>query len=266
MPATVRFTHPPINEMVIGMQFASRLPMRSLDFADAWSALGREDYPIYMEQPELGQIAIPEASQEFLIYQGGLPPQRYWFLSSSQERLIQLQSNRLLYNWRRLGDDSNTSYPSYDELIASFTTAYSRFRVFAKTKNWQFVPQIAEVTYINEIPLADFEGLGEVLRGNFDLQTGMALPSPRATHVWQYGLNDIKAQLNVNAHVGVAAFGPVLRLELYLAGIFGEIESDGDIDGMRKRYDIFHERMNELFVSITTNKAHELWGMNRNGL
>lgn len=259
----VRFRQPPINEMALGMQFASFLPLRTLDYADAWTAFGRDAYPNYVEVPALDPISLPDASNQivFQIPLGGQQPMRFWFLSETQERLIQLQANRLLFNWRRL-NNADAVYPSYKTLIDTYFNIYETFARFTAERNFQIQPQIADLTYINHIPLPNgFDAMGEVLRGSFNLDKRTGLPASLASvHLWQYLLEDIKATITINANPMITPEGAILRLELYISGIFGEAHFSGGIDEFRKRYDIFHERMNELFVAITTEEAQKIWG------
>lgn len=264
MAEHVRFQRPPINEMALGMQFASSLPFRTFDYADAWAKFGRDRYPNYMEVQPLDPIALPNATSQiiFQIPLGGPQPQRYWFLSEKQERLIQLQSNRLLYNWRLLEGDASGDYPSYHTLIDTYFGIYETFKQFAADRNFDVQPQVADLTYINIIPLQNgFDSLGDVLRGSFNLDENAGLPpSLGAVHLWQYVLDDINAMMTINANPLVTATGPALRLELYISGIFGDLRSNAAIDELRKRYDIFHKRINELFVAITTDEIQNEWG------
>jgi len=93
VPMAVKFKNPPIHELVIGARFAPQLrALRSEHIGLLWSRLGRKDFPTVHQKPPL-DVPIPSAT-EFL------PMPRFWLESKEDDKLIQVQKNAFLLNWR----------------------------------------------------------------------------------------------------------------------------------------------------------------------
>ena len=152
------FVKPPLNEVVLGVQFAPPQGYHQLLAYKVWE-LFKTDYPLLQELP-----AIPPAFETFGLPQPGsighnfnfgivtgAVHDRFWFLRESQDELIQFQNDRLLHNWRKVGDQTN-EYPRFEKMIASFESELLRLQAFAES----LVPQTlainqCEVSYINQI-------------------------------------------------------------------------------------------------------------------
>jgi hypothetical protein len=53
-----------------------------------------------------------------------------WLLAEDGRRLLQLQRDRFLYNWKRTADDPG--YPSYDRIIVEFEKWFAEFTTFIR--------------------------------------------------------------------------------------------------------------------------------------
>ena len=95
-----------------------------------------------------------------------LPPlPRAWFISEDDTRLVQVQRDRFIYNWRKI--DSDSEYPRYESLIDSFQEYLETFDSFLREFNLGPVQPIQyELTYVNQIPQGEtwltFEDIGKV--------------------------------------------------------------------------------------------------------
>src|SRR4051794_2053241 len=90
------FERPPLNEVVIGVQFEPLPSFHIAHLGRFWSRI-RERYPFTEDQaPILTQIElakpipVPEKNQIEI----GLPFPRCWFLNESKTELVQLQADR----------------------------------------------------------------------------------------------------------------------------------------------------------------------------
>ena len=76
---------------------------------EVW-ALFRKDYPRVEElaplQPMFETFGLPQGGQIGFGITMGAPRNRFWFISSSGDELIQFQQDRLLHNWRKIGDQN----------------------------------------------------------------------------------------------------------------------------------------------------------------
>ncbi len=76
---------------------------------------------------------------------------RFRFLSAKKDELIQFQADRLLHNWRKVGDGSNT-YPRFEKMIESFETELQAFESYISSlASQKLTINQCEVSYINHI-------------------------------------------------------------------------------------------------------------------
>lgn len=136
-----KYNTPPVNEMVVGVRVAPLIRMRAEHVGLFWRRIIKE-FPNSEQVSPLGNDIMTQG--EFA------PMPRFWFISADKARLIQLQRDRFLYNWRKITPDSK--YPSYDEIIDRFMTHYEHFRSFARDYDLGD-PDLAEseLTYLNHL-------------------------------------------------------------------------------------------------------------------
>ncbi len=116
-----------------------------------------EYYQLIRDDFATRKMVAPIATQEStdLVTQTVQVPTlpRVWFEQGT--RLIQLQSDRFVYNWRK---DATTEepYPGFAELFAEFRERWAQFRDFA-ARTFQLPLHIEELslTYVNQIRSAD---------------------------------------------------------------------------------------------------------------
>lgn len=98
-----------------------------------------------MEEPT-GVLGPPRIELQF----GQLAFPRTWLVSTDEHRLVQLQSDRLVLNWRRLSGDQ--PYPRYTVLRELFSTLLGQLTdVLAATGSPVPAVNFCELSYINEI-------------------------------------------------------------------------------------------------------------------
>jgi uncharacterized protein (TIGR04255 family) len=151
------FNNPPLNEVVLGVQFSQPNGYQQILAGKVWD-LFREDYPLVQEQmplqPTFEVFGLP--SQGTIINHlnfgvGSLLHSRYWFLNKNGDELIQFQQNRLLHNWRKIGDQTN-QYPRFESMIQRFERELNKFQNYVGSLETQEL-QInqCEISYINHI-------------------------------------------------------------------------------------------------------------------
>ncbi len=153
-PTTTEHT-PPVDEVVIGLSFKSiseAMPQATVILRDNL----KEQYPLLQYQPRLAEPAPFTMS----ISQTLNPPSplnfapstqdsfsRIWFVSEDDSRIVQLQSDRLVVNWRRRATD----YPGFDAVLSRFFVAHQL--LCSSLKNEAAIePTLLEVTYYDWFP------------------------------------------------------------------------------------------------------------------
>lgn len=266
------FERPPINEVVVGVQFA---PM-PLDFVHAGLFFERirEKYPKHQIVPRIASSierfdSIAPANQADLGLQivgaeDAMFP-RIWFISEDDARLIQLQPDRLLVNWR--ARPSAEEYPRYGVVRQLFADAYSNLRDFAKSNDLgEPLAVQCEVSYFSVIvgPGGQFERPDRVFRWWSPLSaTDENLPGRQEAVSFEarrrivtdagepIGRLSAKVVPVVGAHKARA-----YRVELTVRG---GAQGPG-LAGIQSFHDLSREAIVRTFVAMTTPEMHEVWG------
>lgn len=149
------FKAPPVREVAIAVQF-ERIPALSQAHVGLFWSTIRHDYPVTQDQEPLPSqvedLSGTPMAPLFKIEFGPTPPlRRAWFLNPDGSRLVQLQQDRLVHNWRYQGEP----YPRFEPLAEAFQGFQESFFGLLETLRLP-VPRVeqVEVTYINWIPAA----------------------------------------------------------------------------------------------------------------
>lgn len=153
------FKNPPVTEVALSIQFNSLVKFGSIHSGILWQ-LFREGYPQVVEQPPLpptfetfGDTA-PAAFAPTLQLLSAFPMPRYWFVTMDETRLVQIQQDRVIYNWRQM--KAADAYPRYEFLREKFGEALKTVESFLKEGQLgELKPTQCEVTYVNFIQLGD---------------------------------------------------------------------------------------------------------------
>lgn len=154
------FRKPPLNEVVLGVQFTPVLGYQQIRAGEVW-ALFRDEFPNVRELPALPPSfetfgpAGPVISQINFQLVSGPTYNRFWFLSQNGEELIQFQLDRLLHNWRKVGDQTNP-YPRFELIIGKFEKELVAIQdYFSRLYSSKLAITQCEVSYINHILFVD---------------------------------------------------------------------------------------------------------------
>lgn len=150
------FKTPPLNEVVIGVQFSTPIGYQQIRAGEVWN-LFRADYPLVQELPPLA----PTFETFGLPYQHSPAPQisfstgamhdRFWFLRPDSIELIQFQQDRLLHNWRKVGDGTN-DYPRFESMLRKFKEELTQLQNYmASLASQSLAVTQCEISYINHI-------------------------------------------------------------------------------------------------------------------
>ena len=255
------FDSPPLEEVVLGVQFAALKNYTSVVAHDVW-ALFKEKYPDVQEHPALhpffetfGGTSGFQANLQFRI--GNPIRGRLWFVSPDKNHLIQFQEDRLLLNWRR---EKDSEYPHFENIADTFQRHLQTLQNFT-IKQLESTLDIkqAEVAYLNLIPVENYSLVSEwfkfITLSDIDLE----------------GLN-----LTFNEVIRDRAGKPYAR---FIHEIQAAIARDGKEKGFRfnltfrgkpagnKISDAMsfasagREKIVTSFKVLTTEHAHKRWGL-----
>jgi len=251
------FDAPPIVETALGIEFEPLKEWSVIHFGLLHSKL-KFDYPKYEIQPPVGVQNVVEF---------GFPdniPMRLWFLNESEDRLLQVQNSRLIYNWRKF--DRSSFYPRYKSLKPTFRNEWLRFCDFLESNGIE-QPNIqkCEVTYINQIESGEgwktLKDIGDIFPSFFGSSSSKSFPNLDSINT-QF-IYDFSKDGQLIVRVQSAKFEAnnsdedkvILQFQLTLVG-------SPDLSQGKDLFDWF-DRGREIIVSnfadFTSPKMHTVW-------
>jgi uncharacterized protein (TIGR04255 family) len=263
------FTAPPVTEVILGVQFNNIAGFLTPHLGLVWERF-KARFPKVEEYPPIpptyetfgshAQFA-PNITVQFTPVE--LP--RVFFINESNTELLQVQRDRFLHNWRKVG--AGDKYPRFERMIETFELGLTSFiDVITTEKLGAFTPNQCEVTYINQIPVAeDREGLTELIERVFPNQLanttldGLGRPEDfrfLVRYVIRHKDSPI-GRLLVSADPARRADGvTILQLTLTARGKPFTPDISGAIDFLEcGRLHVVRS-----FAKLTSSSMHEMWG------
>lgn len=259
------FADPPVIETVLGMQFAP-LAEFSIPYLGLYWAKIRSFYPRCEIQP-----ALVPAFEEFETQRTGSPvgielvsepTVRCWFIDQSSTRLIQVQKDRFIQNWRKVKGDE--VYPRYSRLKPEFRSAWQRFCEFLEEEKLE-TPDVnqCEVTYVNHIELGkgwrSYGEIQKVVAYWSGTSSGDFLPEPEIVHLnTTYVIPNKRGRLYITMQPAIRQQDAkeVLQLNLTVRGR----PSSSQLEDILEWFDLGHEWIVRGFTDFTTKEMHRVWG------
>ncbi len=263
------FEDPPVVEVALSVQFEKLTGLRSQHIGLLWSEY-RHDYPEIEEQqpidpiietfPSFGQ-PTPKFRLEFQKIPG-LP--RIWFLNSQQSRLIQIQNDRFVYNWRKVRKEE--TYPHFHDVKECFIESYNKFNKFIDSYKIEgLLLNQCEVTYVNIIPtdgkVKSYSDLDKVLTVfHKEYSEDFPLDLEYAQITMRHIIKD-KSDLAIGRlHISLdPVVGPENETALLLKLIARGKPEEPDLGSALKFFDLGNEMIVTCFTSITTKSMHDVW-------
>jgi uncharacterized protein (TIGR04255 family) len=259
------YSRPPLDEVAADMQFTT-LPVKAVDIG-AFHALIAADYPRSLDVPPLPpsfETVGPAMAPPFAINFGNDLLPRSWFISDDGEHVVQLQSDRLIVNWRMR--PHGRPYPRYAEVRQRFVAAHEALTKFVHQKGYpEAMPNQCDLTYFNKIPLPDDAEWGDIhrlLRG-MQLNTGSEWSGPFDNchlvlrRVLQRDPEGALGRLQIEcAPVQMNVTEKAWTLNVTVKGR----PAKPDFSAVLDFFDMAHIEIVTCFTAITTEAMHEQWG------
>lgn len=146
------YDHPPIVELVIGVQFTRLAAMKTGHFGAFWGTLPQEEeWSILEDAPALPaeSLELPAMPPWTFRIAAGDVSTRLQIRKKSGNRMIQIQQDKLFLNW--LGEDGG-QYPRFDNLLPEFKNLLSRLQAFTDAHSLGAIDcNQWELTYVNHL-------------------------------------------------------------------------------------------------------------------
>jgi uncharacterized protein (TIGR04255 family) len=241
------FELPPIVEVVCGVQFE---PLSLL--VPHLGKYAPEGFEATQEVAPLPPVfeTFPNSPSSIMLTNALILP-RTWYETKEGDRLIQVQRDRFLLNWRKT--DPSHEYPRFEAVYQEFEKQFSVFRAFSEDHLKQkATPTQLELSYINHIVVEEGEALvhrlGEYLP---DLSWRIGdrfLPSPESLDFrLSFALPKHMGRLHVRLQSGIRNEDqrPVLVLDLTARG------RDPHSPGWKDWFELAHEWVVSGFCDLT---------------
>ena len=262
------FLRPPINEVVLSIQFRALSEFGNGHVGLLWSKF-RKDYPDLSEQAPLQTIfetfGNVQAAQQGIQIETLLNPpmSRFWFTERSGHELIQVQQDRFLHNWRKREDEQ--AYPHYEAIRARFHEEIAIFEDFLRTEQLgELKANQCEVSYINAIELVEadphssLQEITSLWAGNLSQEAGLELEDSMVR--CRFVLRDAGKPIGrVHVHFTpahrTADRRPVIRLEITARAK----PADESVRAALELLDKERSEVVKMFAAVTTPAMQKLW-------
>jgi len=276
---SIHFHTPPVSEVVFSVQFDKPAIDEVGILSEYWPKI-RETYGRHEKQPpllpavETFDIPIP-GPFPFQFFQsfGEAMPQRYWFLNEDGTQLVQVQPDRLLFNWRKVG--GNEVYPRYENLLPRYTDLLRSFLSCGEVVEKQAKVAWVEIQYVNPIEIKPHNGvghgqLGSILNLLVKDPPRKALPPVEDIQLqerfrvnWPDG--EPRGRLYLTATPGLTAVPAEGRENLvaYVVTLLARGrpgKQEDPVEAVEDFLNVGHNLIVRGFNQVTRPEMHDLWG------
>jgi uncharacterized protein (TIGR04255 family) len=207
--------------------------------------------------------SVPQVHMKML---ESIPLPRLWFLNQPGTELIQIQQDRFVHNWRKVGEGD--AYPRYERLRGTFRTELESFQsLVMRERLGSILPNQCEVTYVNHI-IADngwttHAQLGDILTVFQSKYSDTRLGDPEDARLTiRYILFDESRKPSGRLHVEAQpAFRRSDNKAMYIVSLTARLRPQGQcVEDVVCCIDLGRDAIVGAFASITTPIMHKIWG------
>jgi uncharacterized protein (TIGR04255 family) len=246
---------PPVAEVVLGVNFTIPDGLKVYHIG-LYRERIKAQFPGFQEQPPLpGQD-----EQGFRFIAGHLPLPRCWFLDQTGTRLIQLQADRFIHNWRKV--TGKEEYPRYEAIRDEFVSRWDEFCGFLGDLGVSKpILNACELAYVNQISKeacwTEPKDLGRLFSFLATDLSGAGHALESAQCALRYKLPGGNGHLNVSMMPAIQTQNQqeILRFDLSAKGAMESAEKARLLEW----FDEARDTIVRVFTGLTTGKAHSCW-------
>lgn len=263
------FGAPPLTEVAIGAQFDVIPGFMTPHLGLVWQPF-RDQFPLLEEASALPPVFETFGSNPQFVpgisFQLSMAPEapRVFFINQARSELLQVQRDRFLHNWRKVGQADN--YPRFERMLDTFTSSFATFsKTISAAGLGPIIPNQCEVTYINQMPVPPGSNLSDLTDDLFGQHTGSLalgdLGKPEDLRfLLRYVMRDAEGKpigrLIASAEPARRADGQtIVQLTLTARGRPSSPDEKGIVDFLKRgRISVVKG-----FAHLTGPKMHKLW-------
>ncbi len=160
-----KYPTPPVVEVVCGIQFNTLQKLLTPHLGSLWELYQKEGYTECEEHPPLPRRIEPlhrAPLPHITLNKETAPPfPRIWFLHETSDKIIQIQRDRFIFNWRAFKPGSQ--YPGLDSIVNDFEKHFRCFEDFMMMQGERIKQIQYELSYLDHIPRGEeWENLGDL--------------------------------------------------------------------------------------------------------
>lgn len=265
----IHFQKPPIVEVALGILFQPIHNLMAPHLGLLWHKW-KAEFSQFGEAPPLPpsiELQQAGASPEIQVSLSALPPlRRTWFLGTDGQKLIQVQRDRFIYNWRK--DSEKSTYPEFTATFKEYCGRFDEFLSFLAEQNLgPLQPLQYEMTYVDHI-LTD---LGPGAESAIDLcrhilpriswqrQNASTLADPvgfESRLVFDLPQGTGRVHVSIQSASRADTGQPLIIMESVARGAAGPPAPET----MKSWFETAHESLIDVFTGLTSNDAQtSLW-------
>jgi uncharacterized protein (TIGR04255 family) len=254
--------------LVLTVQFEGLRELLGPHIGILWDESFREAFPKVEHHPPIEQVlelerAVSAEPKIRLSTEPALP--RFFFINERGTELVQVQTDRLSYNWRSRAGEYD--YPRYPAVRASFEGAMLKLREFVeREKLGEIAPNQCEFLYANsilysatELPHRNLGKLIEPWATDYQSLAGADLEdvSIHARHVLRGEDGRFIGRMHVTVQPGylVADRTPTYKVQFTARGL----PLDPSISGAFEFLDLAHSRLRTAFSELISQDVQQRW-------
>jgi uncharacterized protein (TIGR04255 family) len=268
------FADPPVTEVVLGVQFGTLDRLLSPHLGLVWAEF-RDRFPEIEEHPPLDPtfetfsdnapgLPMPRVQFELLTVP---PTPRVFFINAAKTELLQVQRDRFLHNWRKVGDGD--AYPRFERMLATFEAGFHQFEtVVGRESLGSVVPNQCEISYFNQIAMpsdqSPFEAFARIFGPITSELISDDLGTPEdARFSVQYVIRENSGPLG---RLYVSAL-PARKLDgtkiVHLTLVARGKPLSPDLNGVSSFLNLGRRHIVRTFTELTTDEMHRVWERNQ---
>jgi uncharacterized protein (TIGR04255 family) len=263
---------PPIDEVAISVQFNDIPGFKIVHYGELAERLQKvgltrheDQSPIPASFEVFGKRVVPA---QFQFQAVNVPFPRVWYMTKDKHRLVQVQPDRFIYNWRKV--EGEGKYPRFSDVLPEFWDRCQVFQTFLADKG---LPQLSlnqcELSYFNNIDVQHNETYHQAFARVFRLWSSLSI-APLTSGVrpeqdagnfnLSYIVRDKDGTPLARVHSSVQAAErgnkPVIRFSLVFRGPW--TKSVGQ--DLMEFFGFGREAIVRLFDAMITEQMHTQWG------
>ena len=257
------FKNPPVVEVVFSVQFKPLDKFRIPHLGLLYSIFREKGFVEFQEREPLNsqvELFSENKTTNFTIrLTQKIPVPRCWFISENKEKMIQIQQDRFVFNWRKQIEQ----YPRYISNLSEFEIMFDEFSNFIKTENLgEIEHEQCEIQYVNHIDDSNNADLTKIFEF-YKIPTEKIniiddLLKPERIHSYMtYVLHDDKnkpcARLHITVEPGRKQNKTIFILNLIVRG---KPEGNGK-ENLINFFNFGREWIVKSFVSITKDEIQK---------